>query len=67
VPQATFVTPALTTVRQPRGAIGRQAISLLLAEVNGGKAAVQETLLLPELILRGSVTSPREGRQDRAQ
>jgi LacI family transcriptional regulator, repressor for deo operon, udp, cdd, tsx, nupC, and nupG len=59
VPQATYVKPALTTIRQPRSAIGKQAMALLLANL-GQTAAPEhrEILILPDLIVRGSVSEP---------
>lgn len=58
VPQATYVNPALTTIRQPRTAIGRQAMSLLIKSLSDRPAERQEILLMPDLIVRGSVTGP---------
>lgn len=58
VPQATYVNPALTTIRQPRTAIGRQAMSLLIKSLGDRTMERQEILLMPDLIVRGSVTGP---------
>lgn len=58
VPQATYVNPALTTIRQPRTAIGRQAMSLLIKSLGDRTLERQEILLMPDLIVRGSVTGP---------
>ncbi|MBP1849012.1 LacI family DNA-binding transcriptional regulator [Rhizobium halophytocola] len=58
VPQATFLNPALTTVRQPRSAIGRQAMALLIAQLGNGLAESKEILIMPDLVVRGSVTAP---------
>jgi LacI family repressor for deo operon, udp, cdd, tsx, nupC, and nupG len=58
VPQATYVNPALTTIRQPRTAIGRQAMSLLIKSLSDRPTERQEILLMPDLIVRGSVTGP---------
>ncbi len=58
VPQATYVNPALTTIRQPRTAIGRQAMSLLIKSLSDRLSEPQEILLMPDLIVRGSVTGP---------
>jgi len=59
VPQATYVTPALTTIRQPRSIIGKLAITKLIQMIadRPKTEAPAETLILPELVLRGSVTS----------
>lgn len=58
VPQATYVNPALTTIRQPRTAIGRQAMSLLIKSLSDRPTERQEILLMPDLIVRGSVAGP---------
>lgn len=58
VPQATYVNPALTTIRQPRTAIGRQAMALLIKSLGDRTLERQEILLMPDLIVRGSVTGP---------
>ncbi|MCU4673030.1 LacI family DNA-binding transcriptional regulator [Microbacterium fluvii] len=49
--------PPLTTVRQPIDAMGRTAIDLLLAQINGGARTGEELLFEPELVLRAS-TAP---------
>lgn len=64
IAQSTFVNPPLTTIRQPRSAIGRTAISSLLNMIEGDNAAPEaETLIMPDLVLRGSVTSPSNERR----
>ncbi len=55
VPLAGFMTPPLTTIRQPRTAIGRQAMKLLLDLLSAGEPPKSESLLLPDLVVRGSV------------
>ncbi|MGF9692267.1 MULTISPECIES: LacI family DNA-binding transcriptional regulator [unclassified Rhizobium] len=58
VPQATYVKPALTTIRQPRTAIGRHAMALLLENLSNPPAEKREILIMPDLVVRGSVTEP---------
>jgi LacI family repressor for deo operon, udp, cdd, tsx, nupC, and nupG len=58
VPQATYVKPALTTIRQPRTAIGKQAMALLLESLTARPAERREILIMPDLIVRGSVSEP---------
>ncbi|MGF0539170.1 LacI family DNA-binding transcriptional regulator [Agrobacterium sp. ES01] len=58
VPQATYLNPALTTIRQPRTAIGKQAMALLLQSLATPLSAPKEVLIMPDLVVRGSVTSP---------
>ncbi|MDO8358729.1 MAG: LacI family DNA-binding transcriptional regulator [Devosia sp.] len=52
---ASFVTPALTTMKQPRSKIGEEAMNLLLAVVEGRPVEQKQVLLRSELILRNSV------------
>ncbi len=62
VPQATYLNPPLTTVRQPRSTIGRQAMALLLKQLDAPGDGIEEILIMPDLIVRGSVTSPLRAR-----
>ena len=52
---ASFVTPSLTTMKQPRSKIGEAAMDRLLAVVEGRPVEQRELLLRSELILRNSV------------
>ncbi|MEU2426771.1 LacI family DNA-binding transcriptional regulator [Streptomyces sp. NPDC007851] len=53
--------PPLTTVRQPIEAMGRAAVELLNAQVNGSAVARDELLFEPELVVRGSTAqAPRD-------
>ena len=61
---ASFVTPSLTTMKQPRSKIGEAAMDLLLAVVEGDSTAQKQVLLRSELILRNSVS--RLGRDSAA-
>lgn len=52
---SSFVTPALTTMKQPRHRIGEAAMDLLLAMLAGERPETREVLLRAELIVRNSV------------
>ena len=54
---ASFVTPPLTTMQQPRLSIGEVAMDLLLALVQGKSIDQREVLLRSELIVRNSVAA----------
>lgn len=56
---ASFVTPSLTTMKQPRLQIGEASMDLLLAMLEGAPPAGREILLRAELILRNSVALRR--------
>lgn len=51
------MTPALSTIRQPRESIGRHAAQRLLDRI-GGDECPDDTVLPVELVLRGSTTPP---------
>lgn len=52
---ASFVTPSLTTMKQPRLNIGEAAMDLLLALLEGKEPKERQVLLRAELIVRNSV------------
>lgn len=54
IPLAALVTPALTTCRIPRHALGVRAVRLLLAQIQGESLDHQEIVLEPELVIRAS-------------
>lgn len=58
---ASFVTPSLTTMKQPRLQIGEASMDLLLAMLEGEQIRRREILLRADLILRNSVTLRRSG------
>ncbi|WP_375388200.1 LacI family DNA-binding transcriptional regulator [uncultured Amnibacterium sp.] len=61
VPVARFVAPALTTVRQDFPLIGRRALDVLIAEIEGDAVPAIHERLPPELVVRRStaqVTNP---------
>ncbi|MEU9187388.1 LacI family DNA-binding transcriptional regulator [Streptomyces sp. NPDC048484] len=53
--------PPLTTVRQPVEAMGRAAVDLLCAQIQGGEVQPGELLFEPELVVRGSTTQAPRG------
>ena len=55
-----YLTPALTTIRQPMREIGVRAVGLLLAIIEGVEEPLQQTLDF-SLMVRGSTGGPREG------
>lgn len=60
IPQASFTSPALTTIRQPRSIIGRKAMALLIERLGGAVAGDEEMLVVPDLVVRSSVGAPRQ-------
>jgi len=55
----SHMTPALSTIRQPREAIGRHAAQRLLDRIAGDDRA-EDTVLPVELVLRGSTAPLRK-------
>ena len=58
VPEATLMTPTLTTVRQPMEALGREAVRLLLARIEDPAGPVAHLELATELVVRASTGPP---------
>jgi len=56
---ASFVSPALTTMKQPRLNIGEAAMDLLVARLEGKEPTRREALFRAELIVRNSVARLR--------
>ncbi|ABU79012.1 transcriptional regulator [Cronobacter sakazakii] len=56
---AEFCDPPLTTVAQPRFDIGREAMLLLLSQLNGHTVSSGSRLLDCELVLRGTTRAPK--------
>lgn len=57
IPDASRLTPALTTVRQPLHRVGRAAARALMALIDGGAVQERHVHLRTKLVLRGS-TAP---------
>jgi DNA-binding LacI/PurR family transcriptional regulator len=59
VPEAAAGEPPLTTVRQPYRELGREALSLLMEQIEDGRARGPARRELPtELVVRGSTAVP---------
>jgi DNA-binding LacI/PurR family transcriptional regulator len=54
----TCTEPPLSTVRQPIEAMGRAAVELLCAQIQGTQTHPGELLFEPELVVRGSTAPP---------
>jgi DNA-binding LacI/PurR family transcriptional regulator len=61
-PLGDLATPPLTTIDFPADEIGRVAARLLIEQLDGGRISVKQTLVRPELVLRGSTAPPRPER-----
>jgi LacI family transcriptional regulator len=61
MPDVDLFDPPLTTVRQSAEEFGRRAVGLLIDRINGSEIVVSEPVAV-ELMVRGSVSTPRNGR-----
>jgi len=59
IPEAAYLIPPLTTVRQDFTAVGRRAIEILRAAIAG--TPTPDRFIAPELVVRASSVPPREG------
>ena len=57
IPEAAYLIPPLTTVRQDFTAVGRRAIEILRAALSGSTGPAR--LISPELVVRASTAPPR--------
>jgi DNA-binding LacI/PurR family transcriptional regulator len=58
IPEASYYTPPLTTVRQDFGEVGRQALNVLVERMSGSSDSWPRVLVNTELITRQSVAPP---------
>lgn len=58
IPEAGMTRPALTTIRQPLYEMGRRAVELLLAQIDGHELSETRIELATELVSRASARSP---------
>lgn len=59
IPEAGFLTPSLTSVRQDFAEVGRRSVALILAQIDDGTREPITVSVEPELVIRES-SSPRD-------
>jgi DNA-binding LacI/PurR family transcriptional regulator len=59
IPEASYFTPPLTTVRQDFMQLGRSSFTLLLEEMDRGNRSSARVTVEPELIVRASTAPPQ--------
>jgi LacI family transcriptional regulator, repressor for deo operon, udp, cdd, tsx, nupC, and nupG len=59
LPFARFFQPALTTIAQPKGQIGRRAVELLVGILQATDCPLRQVTLPHELVIRASTAAPR--------
>ena len=55
---ARYTSPPLTTVAQPKNALGREAMTMLIEQLNDPEVPPRKRVLSADLVVRGS-TAPR--------
>jgi DNA-binding LacI/PurR family transcriptional regulator len=58
IPEAGYLTPPLTTIRQPFDTIGRRGLEALLSQIAPGRADDRQVVIEPELVVRESTAAP---------
>jgi DNA-binding LacI/PurR family transcriptional regulator len=61
IPEAGFLTPSLSSVRQDFTEVGRRSVALMLAQIDRGARESAKILIAPELVVRQS-SSPKSRR-----
>jgi len=59
---ARYTTPALTTVAQPKNALGREAMAMLIELLNDAGVPPRKRVLSADLVVRGSTAPPSRAR-----
>jgi LacI family transcriptional regulator len=59
IEMSAFVYPPLTTIRQDKSTIAREAVAVLEGLMGGERVKASETLVEPRLVVRGSTAPPR--------
>jgi DNA-binding LacI/PurR family transcriptional regulator len=59
IPESSYFTPPLTTVRQDFGELGRRGLQLLVAQVEDGGPSNRRLLVATELVVRNSTAAVR--------
>lgn len=61
IPEAAYLSPPLTTVRQDFAEVGRQSLRALIAQVQSGARLTGDVVIAPELVVRTSTAPPTSG------
>lgn len=59
VPEAPFYDPALTTIRQDFGEVGRRSVALLLGQISSGARSTERLVVGSQLVVRDSTAPAR--------
>jgi DNA-binding LacI/PurR family transcriptional regulator len=64
LPESSYFSPPLTTVRQDFDELGQQSLKALLAQIESGVHDVRRIVIAPELVPRSSVVPPARSAVD---
>lgn len=56
IPEAAFLSPPLTTVRQDFTEVGRQSLRTVIAQIETGRDGSEHVVIQPQLVVRRSTT-----------
>ncbi|AIF48244.1 LacI family DNA-binding transcriptional regulator [Dyella japonica] len=59
---ARYMSPALTTIAQPKNALGREAMAMLIELLNDVDVPARKRVLSADLVVRGSTAPPLRGK-----
>jgi len=60
IPMSSFLSPALTTIRQDRGVLGRLAVEMLMEVIEGHSTGPKQITIPPKFVLRESTSPPKK-------
>jgi DNA-binding LacI/PurR family transcriptional regulator len=63
IPEAAFMTPPLTTVRQPFREVGRRSIEILVAAIEGADVTAGSAVMPPQVVVRESAAALNPSRR----
>jgi DNA-binding LacI/PurR family transcriptional regulator len=63
IPESAYLTPPLTTVRQPFDEVGRRCVRLLLDQIEAGERIQRREIVRPQLITRHSSAAPARAKR----
>jgi DNA-binding LacI/PurR family transcriptional regulator len=59
IPEAGYLTPPLTTIRQDFAEVGRRSLDLMLAQLATGNRTDSKLLVPAQIVVRQSTAAPR--------
>lgn len=63
IPESEYLTPPLTTVRQPFDEVGRRCVRLLLDQIEAGERIQRREIVRPQFVRRQSSAAPARAKR----